>query len=144
MKLLHVVTALAVVSLPACGSDGLSGPGGNDAPGFVGSYDLRSINGDILPVTVLETLGERVEIVDGNLLIRDDGNFVLDAAVRVTADGQSETISDVTTGSWFLSANRLTLDYDVSGLCTDSATWLGDRITIEEDCDLGWRWIYEK
>lgn len=143
MKLRYLVTAVAVISLPACGSDDVSGPGGNDAA-VVGSYDLTSINGDNLPVTVLETIGGSAEITDGSLSIRADGNFALEATVRVTNDGQTETVNDVTTGSWILSGNRLTLDFDLSGLCTDTATWSGDRITIEEDCDLGWRWIYDR
>ena len=144
MKLRHIVMAAAIFSLPACGSDDPTGPGGGDGQAVAGSYDLSSINGENLPVTVLETIGERVEIIGGNLSIRADGTFVLSATVRITTDSQSETVSDDTSGSWSLSGNQLTLDYDLSGLCTDTATWSVDRITIEEDCDLGWRWVYEK
>ena len=143
MKLRHIVTAVAVISLPACGSDDISGPGGNDAD-LVGSYELTSIDGGALPVTVFETIGQRVEVVDGNLSISANGTFVLDAEVLVTTDGQSETVDDSTAGSWTLTGNLLTLDYDVPGLCTDTGTWSGDRITIESDCDLGLRWVYER
>ncbi|MEJ2342805.1 MAG: hypothetical protein P8Y10_11440, partial [Gemmatimonadales bacterium] len=127
MKLRHIVTAVAVISLPACGSDDISGPGGNDAD-LVGSYELTSIDGDALPVTVFETIGQRVEVVDGNLSISADGSYVLDAEVLVTTDGQSETVDDSTPGSWTLTGNLLTLDSDLAGLCTDTGTWSGDRI----------------
>lgn len=143
MKLRHIVLAVAIISLPACGSDDVTGPG-DGTSAVAGSYALTTINGDELPVTVFESIGQRVEVVAGNLSIRADGTFVLDAEVQVTTDGQSETVSDSTAGSWTLSGNLLTLDYDLAGLCTDTGTWSGDRITIEADCDLSLRWVYER
>ncbi|MEJ2370620.1 MAG: hypothetical protein P8Y07_07200 [Gemmatimonadales bacterium] len=93
---------------------------------------------------MFETIGQRVEVVDGNLSISADGTFVLDAEALVTSDGQSESVDDSTPGSWTLTGNLLTLDYDLAGLCTDTGTWSGDRITIEADCDLGLRWVYDR
>lgn len=144
MKLRHVVTALALVALPACGSDDLSGPAGDSTPDVAGSYDLQSLNGDNLPATLVQTPDGIIEVISSNMLIRADGNLVIDLTLRATDNaGQSETGSDVATGRWVLSGNRISLIPD-SGGCTDTGTVSGDRITIEEDCDFGWRWVYEK
>ena len=133
--------------LAGCGGDDLARQGNRDSTlNVVGSYDLRSIYGDDLPFTIIQSPdGSRIrEITASNLLIRADGNFVLDATFRTTTDGQSETFSDVLTGSWFLSGSRITLDYDTLGACTDTGTVSGNRITIEADCALGWHLVYEK
>ena len=131
------------VALSGCGgSDDLAGPGG--APDVVGSYDLRSLNGDNLPATLLRTPAVIVEVISSNLLIRADGNYVLDAVIRVTpTGGPSETISDVITGTWILSGSRISLIPDAGG-CTESGTVSSNRITIEESCVDGFRYVYEK
>jgi len=144
----RLAAASVIVSatiLSGCGGDDLAGPGnGGGAPDVVGSYDLQSVNGDNLPATILQTPDGIVELISSNLLIRSDGNFVLDAAARATlTDGTSETVSDVTTGTWVLSGSTIVLVFDTGG-CSESGTVSSNRITIEQDCDFGWRLVYEK
>lgn len=133
------------VALSGCGgSDDLAGPGGGGALDVVGSYDLRSVNGDNLPATILQTPDGIIEVVSSNLLIRADGNYVVDFVIRVTpTGGPSETISDVGTGTWVLSGSRISLISDTGG-CTDTGTVSSNRITFEEECDSGFRLVYEK
>ena len=54
-----------------------------------------------------------------------------------------ETISDVGTGTWVLLGNRISLTSDAGG-CTDTGTVSSNRITLEQDCEFGFRWVYEK
>ncbi len=129
---------------------------GLGAPDVVGSYDLRSLDGKNLPATISHThfgvwrgqLDGIVELVSSNLLIRADGNYVVDGVLRVTpTGGPSETISDVVTGTWNVSRNfsgsRIGLTPDAGG-CTETGPVLSNRIIIDVGCADGFRYIYEK
>ena len=137
------VIGSAAVLAGCGGSDDVTGPGGS-TPNVVGSYDLQSVNGDNLPATILQTPEGIIEVLSSNLVIRADGNFVVDFALRATTnDGQSETLSDVSTGTWILSGSLIALVFDTGG-CSENGTVSSNRITFAQDCTFGARLVFEK
>ncbi len=61
-------------------------------PSLAARYQLAYVDGEALPVTIDENPDCKVELVDGDLRIRDDGSFDLRASSRTTCGG--EPISD--------------------------------------------------
>jgi len=84
MRLRAVALALALLlPLSACSDDG-TGP---DEDGVHGSYTLRTISGGSLPFTLLDDSFERIEVMEGEIVLRSDGTFTDDILYRVTPVG---------------------------------------------------------
>ena len=84
MRLRLAALALAVLlPLAACSDDG-TGP---DENGIHGTYTLRTIDGGNLPFTLRDDNVERVEVTEGEIVLRSDGTFTDDLAYRITPFG---------------------------------------------------------
>jgi hypothetical protein len=137
-KLLAVVFAL--FALGACGGD--NGPTDTDSESITGHYGLLTVEGQLLPYTIFDTPGEKLEILEGSIEIRDSGTLTSEATWRSTVDGAVETFTSSENGTWTRSGSTLTISWD--GGCTDNATISGTRITIADDCDMDLTWVFEK
>lgn len=81
---------LVAATLSAAGCD--DNPAGPTQASVAGSYALHSVNGDVVPSTMLEwTLptenGEqsfRMEVIHGSLVLRADGTYTTTALIRTT------------------------------------------------------------
>ena len=136
-KLLAAAFALLVLS--GCGGDDT--PNGPIELSIVGEYDLITVEGESLPYTLFDILGERLECLSGSIDIRASGTISSEVEMRLTTDGVSETFSETDTGTWSSSGSSVTLFWDEG--CTDNATVLGDRLTLL-DCELDLLLVFEK
>jgi hypothetical protein len=137
-RLALVLAAVLPVALSACGDS--TGPGSAVA----GTYTLRSINGDPVPVTYDESPDFRTEILSGFLRLNANGTFSATHTQRLTV-GTTVTIrTNDTGGTYTLSGDDLILRFEdpVSGIRTDiPAVRDGDRLTLDDEVDI---WVYER
>jgi hypothetical protein len=98
--LLTVAAAATTLTGAACSdSTGVSGDP-------TGSYELQTINGQSLPVSL--SVGSQIE--GGVLDLNSDGTFVDIIEVRIS--GSAQTDEEVFTGSWERDGSTIQLDYD--------------------------------
>ena len=130
---LLVLGALAMLGT-GCGDDEGSGPGA----GIAGSYTLRSVNGQDVPMTAYEGNASgfpvKVEVLSGFVTLELDGRFLHGTSVRqVIAGGAPMETNYPASGKFTRSGNTLTLA-DEGGTATytfvvqddGSLLWTGD------------------
>lgn len=108
----------------------------NDATGldnsYVGTYTLRSIDGDAVPITVYDDGTEYARITGGTLIFNDDQTFTTSLDINYGIDGREQNESEWIGGTFTRSGRSFTL---TDGL-GDSyvATWNGsDTMTINDE-----------
>jgi hypothetical protein len=138
MRRLALVLAMAVpLAVAGCGDS--TGPGGSIA----GTYELRSINGDPVPV-LLEPGPPQEEITGGFVRLNANGTFSARHTLRITSGGSSTTLTEDINGTYSRSDNDITLtfeDPDGSGTANIDAFLDGDRLTVDDGLDI---WVYER
>jgi hypothetical protein len=129
-RILRVFVASVVVStVSACGGDSSTGP-----KGISGSYSLQTMNGKVLPYTVLDTVVQgvtvRVEAVSPTTLtIGASSDFRMILTSRVSATGFAVVEADTISGTYSRSGSALTLS--APGGAPVPGTWdQGDAITL--------------
>ena len=110
----RVLLALLVFGLVACGVD-VTDPGS-----VSGTYTLRSINGDPLPVVIGPS-----EITAGSLTLNEDLTCSISITARVTEDGIVTTETETEMCSYTLDSGSITYTTSTgvaSGLISDDFT----------------------
>ena len=133
-----LLPALVAATLAAGGCD--SDPSGPTQTSVAGSYALHSVNGDVVPATVLEwTLptenGEesfRMEVIDGSLTLNANGTYTTTGLIRTTnltlgAIDEEDPIQ--ASGTWSLSGRKVSL-LDAEGEAS-TATVSGGELVVE-------------
>lgn len=136
-RLALVLVAVQVLVAGGCGDS--TGP-----QSLVGTYDLRSIDGDPVPVVVVEAEGFRREIVSGFVRLNGDGSFEAMNNYQITTGTDAQTISLIVNGGYERSGNAITLRFlspQGGPPVTVAAIWANNRLTIDDD---GHRWVYER
>jgi hypothetical protein len=121
---LLVAVALA---LAACGQDGSAGPIPSPIPG---SYNLTMVDGQVLPINVVDLGAYKAYIVSGTLDLNSDGTYYIDFDVRVEDSGniRTQTLDDV--GLWNVMDDSITLA-STRGSISRTGTLSGDAITLQ-------------
>ena len=136
-RFLTTLALAAAVSLGGCSDDG-TGPENR----VEGTYALETINGDELPVTLLETGEFKIEVLAGSVRLMDDNEFTASLSFRETSDGEVDTYTQTDTGTWSRSGNTITFSYEDAELDDDVATYSNGKLTLEvED---GLTLVFEK
>jgi hypothetical protein len=129
-----VLAMVAPLAIAACGDS--TGPGS-----IAGTYELRSLNGDPVPV-LLESGPPLEELTDGFVRLNADGTFVRSHTVRIRS-GNSTTIAiETINGAYAHSGNDLTLtfeDPDGGGTVSFDGLWTGDQLMVDDGIDI---WVY--
>jgi hypothetical protein len=137
----RVALVLAVVlplALGGCGDS--TGPGGS----LAGTYALRSINGDPVPVIIDESGTFRLEMMSGFVRLNANGTFSTRHTVRLTEGNSSIDVPQDASGTYTRSGEAITLTFEEpeSDLITIvDAVWEGDRLTLFADTEI---WVYER
>lgn len=127
-----LVAALVLVGA-ACGGDG-TGP---DEGSVVGSYTLRTINGQSLPYTTLSAGVNRAEVLSSSLSLNPDGTFREERSVRRTHAGVSVTEADAKFGTYTSTGAGLT--FRATTGTQASGTRGGGSITFADE---GFTFVY--
>lgn len=132
---------LTAIALSAC-SEGLNDV---DNQRMAGTYTLRTLAGDSLPITIDSSATRRVQFAASELLIGLNGNYREIDTFRLTQGGTTTTQIDTFTGIWTAGSTFGTLTFtaaDGGGTVSISGVWNGrEQITLNSD---GILWVYRK
>lgn len=122
----------------------LAGCGDSTGPGIAGTYDLRSLNGD--PVPILVASGPpRQEITEGFVRLNSNGTFSASHTLLITGSSGSTTeLTENIDGTYTRSGDNLTLrfeDPDGGEQVEFDAFVEGRRLTVDDSFDT---WVYER
>jgi hypothetical protein len=133
-----VLAAVFPLALGGCGDS--TGPGGS----LAGTYTLRSISGDPLPVVIDEGVDFRREVTAGFVRLNGNGTFTASHTDRITSGTSITPRTEDINGTYTRFGNELTLTFnDPDGFRTVEiiALWGGDLLTIAGGGDV---WVYER
>lgn len=109
--LLSILACAFVLPLAACGDDGPTDPTIEAS----GTYQLATVNGQNLPVTIQQSGADFIEVLDGTIELRSDNTFS-DSTTFRTSEGGEETIEvEVLSGTYAQSRNTLTFSPETGG-----------------------------
>ncbi|HEX2168143.1 MAG TPA: hypothetical protein VHG09_12995 [Longimicrobiales bacterium] len=104
-RLMTIMAAAFLMPLIACGDEDPADPTIEAS----GTYTLRSINGQDLPVTVLQIGADMVEVLDGEIRLNTDHTFSDSTTLRITEGGQVSTDVESLRGTYVQSSTSVTL-----------------------------------
>lgn len=123
-----VAIAYAPVFAAGC-SDSTTNPSD-----ITGTYAIESFNGQLLPADISTTNDFVATLTDGQLLLRSDRTYRVDANYSVLdrATGGIEADTETDTGTYTLNGNTITVRSDdtATGNPGASGTVSGSRITL--------------
>ena len=122
------------MSLALAGVTLLSGCNALDAIGNNGrlnaTYELTSVNGRNIPATVYSEPGYRLEVLNANFTLEEDGTYSEAGIVRETINGISETRSSSSYGYYEYYGGEIT--FDESGGRTYYGYLDGNTLVVED------------
>ena len=128
-----LVTSILLVGA-ACGGDTSTPP---DEGPIVGSYTLRTINGQNLPYTTLSAGVNTAEVLSSSLSLNTDGTFREERSVRRTHSGVSITEAEMKFGTYTSAGSGVT--FSVTTGAQVSGKRGGGSITFVEE---GFTFLY--
>jgi hypothetical protein len=137
MRRLLVLATVLATTLTAAGCSDSTNP----ANSLAGTYTLRTVNNNQVPVTVIASPGYSLEVLSGGIVLDVQGNYSGTITYRETDNGVPTTYNDTILGYWSLSGNQLTLVDSQTG---DQyfATVSGSTITLSDNS--GYTEVYSK
>lgn len=125
----------AVTVLSSCNAiDAIANAGRLNA-----TYELTSVNGTRVPAVVYQEPGYRLEVLNANFTLEEDGSYTEAGIVRETINGISSTQSTSTFGYYDYYNGELT--FDESGGRRYYGTLDGTTLIVE---DQGVRMVYRR
>ena len=121
---MRTISLLGIVfTLAACGHDSV---GPSLAPSTIaGTYDLTTVDGQVLPFTALDLGAYQAKLVSGTLKLSTDGTYSFQFSIRIEDSGNVRTAADSDSGLWNVNDNAVTLastQGDISRTGTVSGT----------------------
>ena len=130
-----LVTSVLLVGA-ACGGDSPTQP--EEGP-IVGSYTLRTINGQNLPYTTLSAGANKAEVLSSSLSLNTDGTFREERSVRRTHSGVSVTEPEMKFGTYASNSSGVTFSATTGAVV--SGTRGGGSITFVDE---GFTFVYAR
>ena len=144
-NMLAAVAAVAIVATAACGADKKSGSTGPDevppSGSVTGLYALKSVGGHALPAVLIDedvsdegqTFHLKVEILNGSVMLKAGGQYDASTEIRFTVDGQSQTESGQSSGTYSRSGSTITFNSSDDEIGSFSASIGNGQITAQID-----------
>ena len=114
--------------LAACGRDVVSLPTPNPSS-FAGSYELATVDGQNLPVLVVEIGAYQARLVSGILKLNANSSYSFEFSVRLDETGNPRTSTVTEVGSWNVTRDSITLA-GTAGNLTRTGNVSGNVITL--------------
>ncbi len=133
-RLHQSLLVLCVACVSACGSDDPADPGGQDLSAITGLWTLQSVDGNALPVDLVED-GENFTLHAGTLMVSSNGT----CTNSFTTTPEGETQMTETINCTFTFSGSL-FSYVEEGI-TYSGTVSGNSLTILND---GFQLLYNR
>ena len=122
--MLGLVTALTLL-IAACGGDSSTGPSS-----VVGNYQLTTVQGKGLPYRLYSDVNYSVDVSDGTIAIKGDGNFVATMRSEERVENHLSVYADTATGKWALSGTNI--DFLASDGTRTTGKVSGNSITLTD------------
>ena len=122
--IIPVLFLLAFVA-GACDSNG------SDEQDLDGTYTLRTVGGETLPVTIIEILEDKVEVTAGKVQLGPGNVFKGELTIRTTESGVVSTEVSADEGTFSQTGNSLRVTYGDGS--TDTATVRDGTLTVTSD-----------
>ena len=117
-----------VLTLVACGHDGV---GPSPTPSTIpGTYNLTTVDGQVLPFTALDLGAYQAKLVSGTLTLRSDGTYALQFGIRIEDSGNVRTAAESDGGLWNVNEKAITLA-STQGDSARTGTVSGNVITLQ-------------
>lgn len=138
MRRRFAITAalLVTAALAACDEDtglplAINSPTSTPAVSAVGTYVLRTFDGDPLPITVEGLAVDQVELVADAFTLGGDGRFVHNFVLRITDHGVVTLEEHNDAGNWRSDGNSVVFVYDLEGFVQRGT--LSNRVLVIGD-----------
>ena len=116
------------LTLVACGHDGV---GPSPTPSTIpGTYNLTTVDGQVLPFTALDLGAYQAKLVSGTLTLRSDGTYALQFGIRIEDSGNVRTAAESDGGLWNVNEKAITLA-STQGDSARTGTVSGNVITLQ-------------
>lgn len=109
-----VALLLAAGTAGACGS-GTSGPTKTEA---AGTYFLQKVSGTAIPYTLVDSIGERLDLTSGFILLSPIGHYSLKLTTIATYADSVDTLTSSDYGVWGVSGANIQFVSDAGGSYT--------------------------
>jgi hypothetical protein len=120
-----LLTLVMGVAASGCEEDG-TGPDDQVA----GRYELRTVNGNNLPYTLIALGNDRLEFLSGFAQVNADATFSVSFTTRQTVGGQTTTTTDSDSGTWTQTGSQMRFTFSDATVSTGVVS--GDEITVIE------------
>lgn len=105
--------------------------------GLIGRYELVSVDGETLPLVLIDDLSLKLTVTDGGLTLKANGRFTQDLTLEVVADGQAAPPEHLAcAGTFQRSGNTFTMTGDETEECsgtTATAVLDGKTLTVSDE-----------
>ena len=116
------------LTLVACGHDSV---GPSPTPSTIpGTYNLTTVDGQVLPFTALDLGAYQAKLVSGTLTLRSDGTYALQFGIRIEDSGNVRTAAESDGGLWNVNEKAITLA-STQGDSARTGTVSGNVITLQ-------------
>lgn len=94
----------------------------------VGVYQLQSVNGDDVPVSIEED-GGIFTMLGASVTLNANGTFSMAAQMQFTIDGETTPQNDALSGTYTRAGNTVTFEHGGDDVGFETATLSGDVLT---------------
>ena len=133
------LVALFLALAAACGGESSTGPSSN-TPTIVGTWDLKTVNGQAVPFVIAQIGLDKIEILSETYTFVPGGAFTQITSVRLTQNGAATTASESDAGTYTLNGSAVSLRWNSDG-STGTASLSGNTLTAAEG---GFSAVYQR
>ena len=118
-------------TLAACGRDGVVNPPATPTPATIsGSYQLTTVDGQTLPVLLLDLGAYQVRLVSSTLELSANGTYSFEYTYRIDDSGNVRTGTVSDTGVWNVTRDGIALASSAGG-AVETGTVSGNVIVLQ-------------
>ena len=116
-----------ILAVAACRGDRPTDPPASGS--IAGSYQLTTVDGQSLPVTVVDLGTYRANVASGTLTLSDDGTYMYVVGYQLDDGIKIRVQADTDAGTWALTRGSIALastqsSFSISGTVSDNAVTL--------------------
>ena len=118
-------------AIAGCGD---SGTGPDD---ISGRYELMTIDGVMLPFTIIQLGNEFPEVTSGFIQLNSDGTFTSSIIMSSTTAGSTQTVTESENGTWTQYGNQVTFTYfyvavpiRTAIVSSNDIVWIDDNLSF--------------
>ena len=115
-------------TLAACGHDSV-GPTPTQST-VPGTYSLTTVDGQVLPFTVIDLGAYQAKLASGTLSLRADGSYSMQFGIRIEDSGNVRTAANSDDGLWNVNDKAITLA-STRGDISRTGTVSGSVMTLQ-------------